>query len=326
LLILVATVLFAGLRTSYNDTLGYWVEFLNHDTEIDFKVAFENYGGFELFQKLIKRYISTNPQVFIFITSLICCALSISFIIRHTENFTVAMFLFLTSDFIFIMAGIKQSMAMAIALFAIDAFLKRRYVRSVLLLLLAMMFHPYVICLTCIVFLKDRVWDKKTLFFVVLFAVAFWNVEDLFGVISLIGKDYTGADLDSYTINPMRVVVEAVPVVLSLLYAKRIRKANDPILNIGVNMGIISFAFVFLGLFFNPIFLGRMSAYFAALSMVAVPKMLNVAFKGNRYRKLIILGYCCFFGLYCLLDLTKLGAVSLMHDRFRHASIGSLFQ
>ncbi len=324
--ILVWAILFAGLRTKYNDTSTYWSGFLKIDTNITFKNIFASYGGFELFEKVIKKYISTNPQVFIFLSSLICCYLTLTFIKKHTENFAESIFLFFIIDFLFITAGIKQAMAISIALYAIEACLEKKYFKFGLLLLLAMLFHPYIICLACIPFLRDEAWGKKTILWLIVFALAFINLDKLFELIAAVGKDYSQDDFDSHTINPFRVLVEAVPVAISILYRDKLRKENDEFLNLGINMQAISFVFIFLGLFYNPIYLGRMATYFTAISAITLPKMLHVAFKGDRYCKVMTLGYYCFFGLYFLLDLTSLGSISLLYDRFQHANIFDLFK
>lgn len=326
LIIIIALILFAGLRTSYNDTRTYMLGFrMLDDSSIHFKDIFSPYGGFDFYQKLIKSYIGTNPQWLIFISAIITTLLYVVYIAGHSEYFSESMMLYMTASYAFCLAGIKQGLAIGISLYAIDAYLERRYVKAIILLLLAMSFHPYIVCLLCIPFLKKRIWDIRTMLIIFIAVVAFMNMDKLFSIISAFGKDYSMEAWDDYTINPMRVLVQSVPVVISFAYKKKINESQDELLILGTNMRIISFIFLAMGLLVNPIYLGRMSSYFSALSLVTIPKMLRICF-GSKYKEqFIILGYYAFFFAYFLLDMTKLGSISVFTDQFNHISLFGLF-
>lgn len=323
--IVLGFILFAGLRTKYNDTATYMHGFKMLEINNGFSYYLDSYGGFNLYQVIIKKYISTNPQSFIFISAIFTNLLYVPFILRYSKNFCESIFLFCINDFIFSMAGIKQAIAMGIALYAISGYLNKKYFKAIVLLLLAMWFHPYVICLIAVPFLKKDVWSLSTVFVIVVCFFAFMNMETVFNLLSVIGKDYSESTFDDYTINPMRVLVESVPVILSLIYSKKINKSNSVFLKLGVNMRIISFAFIFLALFVNPIYLGRMSTYFSLLSSIVIPEMLSVCFKGEKNGDLFKKIYYAFFFLYFVLDMTKLGSISILTDRFAQTSLGNIF-
>lgn len=319
-------ILFSGLRSTYNDTSTYMIGFQMLDPEsVGFGDLFSSYGGFEVYQKIIKQYVSDNPQMLIFVSAVLVGLLYIPFLARHSNHFGETIFLFLIGDYIFSMGGIKQSLAIGIALHAISSYFDKRYTKAVILLLIAMAFHPYVICLVCIVALQNEVWSIRCMLLSIVFIVLFMNLDSLFDLLSVIGKDYSSEDMSGYTINPIRVLVEAVPVFISFLYRKKLNASQDKYLILGVNMQVISFVFIALGLFFNPIYLGRMSTYFSALSSIAIPKMLNVAFKNTRNGRYWTVLYYAFFGVYFLMDMTKIGTISVFYDQFRHISIFSLF-
>lgn len=327
LIIVLGFILFAGLRTKYNDTKTYMEGFEYFvDTDISFNEFFDSYGGFETFQSIIKKFISTNPQAFIFFSAILTNFLYIPFILKHSKNFAESIFYFCIEDFIFSMAGIKQAIAIGIALYAISSYLNKKYFWSVVLLLFAMTFHPYVICLVAIHLLKNQTWNLQIVFIILIVVLAFMNLEVVFTVFAAIGKDYSETVLDDYTINPMRVLVESVPIIISFIYRNKINKSHSVILKLGINMQIISFIFIFMGLFVNPIYLGRMSSYFTAITAIAIPEMLHICWddekNGNIYKAL----YYVFIFAYFVLDFTKLGTYSLTYDRFAHTSIGSIFK
>lgn len=318
-------VLFAGLRTKYNDTVTYMYGFKIFNVDNDFSYYFKSYGGFELYQSIIKKYISANPQALIFISAVFTVLLYVPFILKYSENFCESVFLFCINDFIFSMAGIKQAIAMGIALYAISGYLNKKYFKALLLLLLAMWFHPYVICLIAIPFLKKDVWSLNTFIVIAICVIAFMNMETVFEFFNVIGKDYSTESFNDYTINPMRVLVEAIPVIISLFYCKKINKSDNTLLKLGINMRIISFAFIFLALFIDPIYLGRMSTYFSILSSIVIPEMLHICWhdekNGDLFKKL----YYIIFFVYFVLDMTKLGSISLLTDMFAQTSLANVF-
>ena len=324
--IIIAFILFSGLRSKYNDTFFYKHAFnviaTNH---LDLSTIFESYGGFQIYQELIKLYISENPQVFILLSSILTNLLYIVFYTRHTKKFAEVIFLYSIGGFIFGMAGIKQAISVGISLYAIEGYLNKKYIRAILLLLLAMTFHPYVICLICVPFLKDRIWNRKTLVVIAICVVAFANMEIVFKLFSVIGRDYSDTNFGDYKINPIRVLVEAVPVVISFIYRDKLNKSENKLLKLGINMQTVAFVFIAMGLFVNPIYLGRMSTYFSCLSVVAIPEMLSVCWKKSKNGAKLILGYYTFFFVYFLMDMTKIGSISIFYDQFNHIAFSSLF-
>ena len=323
--IFIAFMLFAGLRSTFNDTQAYIQGFSLIDAnDLSFSNLLEPYGGFDVYQKLIKIYISNDSQMFIFITAVIINMLYFGFYTRHTDKFGEMIFLYAISEYTFCMAGLKQALAVGISLYAIEEYLNKKYIRAIFLLLFAMTFHPYIICLLCIPLLKERIWDMRTIVVIAICILAFANMERVFELFSVIGKDYS-TQLSDNTVNPIRVLVESVPIVLSFIYRKKLNESGNKVLILGINMQIISFVFIAMGLFLDPIYFGRMSVYFTVLSVVAIPEMLSLAWKENKNKKVYILGYYFFFFVYFLMDMTKIGSISIFFDRFNHVQLRDLF-
>lgn len=324
--IIIAFILFAGLRSKYNDTVTYVQGFeLISTDQINLSTILESYGGFEVYQQLIKKYVSTDPQIFIFVTSVLTNLLYIPFIARHTKRMGESIFLYSIGSFLFCMAGLKQAIAIGISLYSIDAYLEKKYIKAIILLFLAMTFHPYIICLISIPFLKNKIWDGKTIVVIIIAVLALINLDRVIEIIGLFAKDYSNDTFNDYTINPIRVLVEAVPIVISWQYRNKISEENNIFLTLGINMKVISFLFIAMGLFVNPIYFGRMSSYFSALSSMVVPEMLHVCWRDSRYCKGLVLGYYIFFFAYFLMDMTKIGSISIFFDQFNHVPFSSLF-
>lgn len=320
IVLLILMILFSGLRTSYNDTASYIHGFRILDMNtIDISTIFESYGGFNYYQMLIKKFISTDPQALILITSIITNTIYVWFFAKYSKYFgwTILSY-FILGPYIFSMAGLKQILAMSFSLFAIDNLLKGEKVKFVLWILFSMIFHPYIICMLLLPFFSQKVWSRR-LFFVFLLSMLLINsLNLLINLADLIGKDYTIEEMTTSTINPFRVVIEFIPIFLSFIYKDRLRKYNNELFDMGVNMMILSFFMILMGLFFNPIYFARIGKYFSSINAITVPIMLGIIFKNSLNLKLSIFIYYCFFILYFILDLTKLGSISIFTDLFKH--------
>lgn len=324
--IITAFALYAGLRSSYNDTTAYTHGFRILDAEnLSLSEIFDSYGGFQVYQKLLKRHVSNDPQVFLFVTAWLTTLLYLPFIARHTRKFSASVFLFGIGIFISSMAGMKQTIAVGISLYAISSYFDKRYFRAIFLLWLASTFHPYIWCLLCVPLLTQKIWDGKTLLVILGCVVAFMNLDAVFSLLGMLGKDYSNNTFDDYTINPMRVVIELIPVVISLIYRETINARKRRYMILGINMRIISTVFVAMGLFMNPIYFGRMSSYFSAMSVIAIPEMLDTIWGKRSAGAVLTLGYYALFFVYFVLDMTKLGSIAITYDQFRHVSLLSIF-
>lgn len=323
LILLLSLILFSGLRTSYNDTSMYIHSFsmFNID-DVEITTLFEAYGGFSLYQYFIKRFISDDPQALLMISSIFVNVIFLWFFSKHSKTFGLTIFsYFVIGPYVFSMAGIKQILAMSIGLLAIDNMLKGKYFKFIIYLLFATTFHPYIICLFILPFLKKGLFDIKTIFVVVIAVLLTSNLELLLKLASYVGKDYSIEEFTNNTINPLRVFIETIPVALFFANRRKLRNSNNQLLDLGGNMLLINFILIAMGLFFNPIYFGRVAVYFSCFAAVTIPLMLNAISLNSKKRSLDILIYYAIFIVYFILDLTKLGSVSITADLFKHISL-----
>lgn len=327
--ILISLILFSGMRTTYNDTTAYTHAFTLTDvSNISLSTLFEGYGGFTLLQQLIYKYISVDPQMLLLVVSVIVNVLFFSFIRKHCDYFSESLFLYFIGTYLFSMAGMKQAIAMAISLVAIEKLINRKYIGFVFSILIAMLFHPYIVVLLVLPFISRRVWDKNVIFVLLLGIIAALNLDNVLEFAGMIGKDYDIEEFNNYTINPLRVVVEAIPIVIYLLSLRKIRENNtNEYVTLGTNMSLIRFVLIFLGLFWNPIYFGRLATYFSVLDMIVIPMVLNKAeLRSEKLGSILKYLYYLIMTIYFLLDLTKLGTISITSDMFGHISFSELFK
>jgi hypothetical protein len=125
------------------------------------------------------------------------------------------------------MAGLKQAMAMSIAVYAIDAYFNKKYIKAIIILFIASLFHPFVLAFAVIPFFTKRTWTINTLVIMAIALFGMLNLETVFSLFSVFGKEYSTTTVNDYTINPFRVVVSAVPIVIMFFFRKQINATND---------------------------------------------------------------------------------------------------
>lgn len=323
ILLVLLLILFSGLRTSYNDTGYYILSYKLLDiNSIGLSTLFKPYGGFDIYQFFLKKFISQNPQTLIMASSMIVNTIYIWFFSKYSKHFgwTILSY-FILGPYIFSMAGMKQILSMSLSLFAIDNLIENNNVKFLIWIILSSLFHPYILCFLILPFINKGICDKRFIITVLIIFFIVININNLITLAGYIGKDYTVEELSNNTINPFRVIVEMIPILIMFLFKNRLRSSNNKLFIMGINMMILNTLFISLGLIFNPIYFGRIGTYFSLINALTIPHMLYEIFKRVENIKMYFVLYYSFFIVYFILDLTKLGTISIFQDIFKHISL-----
>ena len=78
--------------------------------------------------------------------------------------------------------------------------------------------------------------------------------------------------------NLLRVLVYSVPPALALIGRKQIKKADNPIVNLSINMSIISMGIYIVSMFTSGIYIGRLPIYFSLYNYILLPWELDFLF------------------------------------------------
>ncbi len=331
--LIVILIFFAGLRTIMNDTRAYMASFQNVPNslraiaEVDWTLGYN--PGFQIYQIILKRLGFTNGSVFLVANAAFVSTSYVLFLRNHSPDFSFSIYLLIASTtYAFTMAAIKQTIAMAIGIWAIDALLKHKRLKFVLLILFASTFHPYIlIFLIAPIFLKG-VWSKQAVLTVVLAVIlgtVFGDfVETAIFVTEAIGDHYEMGFFGGEGVNPLRLLVYAVTPVLAFLCKDNLQKQKNPLIDLLVNFSIVSFCFMILASFGGANIFGRMANYFDVLNCVALPLVLHYGmYKGEAQamRWVAIPCYVMFYYTY----FAKYGAY-LRADYYQHISLIRFFK
>ena len=296
---------YIGLRTNYNDTYNYIVGYRKTVplselwSGLNWRLGAN--PGFEIVNSWMKT-LGVSSQSFLLLYSCVAMGGSLYFLKRYSSSFTLALFLFFTTNaYTFCAAAIKQVTAMAIAYVALTFCLRKKWVPFLLFLLLAATFHPYVLLYLMAPLLTFRPWGKRTYLLMAAFLAAGFMLDSLLGTIvdltTMLGDNYTEEALIGDGISIFRVLVSNVPLGLTFLFRKQIFRDSSPSENLVVNLAMINGAIMFVGLFGKGIYFSRLASYFTIAQCVALPWILSKLPRDFRrlFTVLMVVGYIGFF-------------------------------
>lgn len=252
--------------------------------------------GFYYVSALIKCLIGNRVTLYLFIIAAIQCLLIFRVFRKYTAAFVTAFFLFIASTdfFSWIFNGMRQFTAVAITIACFPLILKKKYIPAIIGILIASLFHQSALLVIPFVFIvQGKAWNKKTVIFIiasivtVLFVDRFTNVLDTL----LADTQYKNvvSDWQEWNddgTNVLRVLVYSIPALLSLIGIRYVRHADDPVINICVNMSIVSMGLYIVSMFTSGLLIGRLPIYFSLYGYMILPWLIEYMFT-NKSAKLV---------------------------------------
>ena len=222
--------IYCGLRTWYNDTVTY-LQIYNYLTPTlanftqDNTATYATGIGFAFVNSIMKT-IRLSSQDFIMFYALITTFCYVRFVKKYSDNFPIGVFLMFTTGFYtFAFAAIKQCMATAICLVALDALFEKKRLKYIILVVFASLFHPYAIIYFLLLFMDFRPLTWRTYFFIALFIIIGFSLNSLIGTIldvtDMMGAEYDTSSFVGEGVNIFRVLVCFVPVILMFLIGRK---------------------------------------------------------------------------------------------------------
>lgn len=314
----VAMVLFCGLRTGYNDTGTYQFiynlipENVNLFEGINWLAIGEN-PGFEFTNRILRR-LDFSAQSYLMFYAVITVGIFVWFIHKYSCNFPVSIFLFIAfAGYVFTLAAIKQCLAMALGMLATDRAIRKKYTAFVFWILVAALYHPYALMYLIVPLLMFKPWSKKTFLMLGVFAVLGVSLQGLMGTIvsvtDLLGENYDAASFAGEGVNPIRLAVTAVPVVVSFVTRRVIAAENNKVQNLMMNLTMLNAEIMFVALFGTANYFARLANYFIVFQAISIPWLFTHF--NHRSKQLITSAAMVCYGLFFVYS-------QAIHESFDH--------
>lgn len=263
--------------------------------------------GFIFFEALIKIVFGNNIVAFrVFLAT----AHSIPIILlyrKYSKDYLISVFLFVATccHISWMMNGLRQFLAAVIIYAATTFTIRKKYLLSTIMVLLASTIHSSAIIMLPVVFIATgSAWNKRTMLFIivaVISAFAFSRNNELMDSL-LIGTEYEGAveywtALGDDGASPFRVLVSSVPVILALIERESLNLKKDAVMNFLVNMSIVNLGLYLIAMVTSGIMIGRLPGYTGLYNHILLPNILHTSFRKEN-RRVITIWMVLFYLIY----------------------------
>ncbi len=314
LIMIVPMIYWCSVRSLYfGDTGAYQSYFNGAPTRLSQVVSYAQRQKkdqfFFGFTAVVKCLLTDDYQVYFGVIAaiqLLCVGLIYR---KYSRSFWLSLFLFVAStDYIqWMFNGSRQFLAAAFSFTALPFIVKKKYVPAILIVLISSLMHKTALLLLPVIFIvQGKAWNKRTLLLMlgallaVVFVGEFTNILDSAlqdtqyeNVVS----DWTGSNDDGT--NVIRVLVYAVPTIIALLYKHKIAGSDNPLVNVCVNMSIVSTAVYVVSMFTSGIFMGRLPIYMSLYNYILLPWELRHCFPKNTRLFMTVAACVAYFLFFC---------------------------
>jgi transmembrane protein EpsG len=305
-LVLSCLVVVSGLRNTIGDTYFYMHAYETIDFTWEYTLENKD-PGFSVLQMYLKN-ISNDPQILLFITALVTNILIIITLYKYSKTLEISIYVFITSGmFIVSMNGVRQFLAASIIFWATKYLLTGKFKHYFLVILFASTFHESALILLPIYFIVRReAWTRITFLLLTLAILIVMGFDQFTKILfsALEDSQYGGySDFAEGGANKIRVLVDAVPIVIAYLGRHKLREIW-PKSDIIVNMSIIGLLFSIIATQ-NWIF-ARFNIYFSLYNLILISWIIYL-FKENN-RKFVYYGLLvCYFVYFYYEQVISLG-------------------
>lgn len=305
-------IIFAGCRSSVADTSVYIASFKDYPNNLSsaYNMIFDSTRrdpGFLFISVLIKQYISTDYTVWLSIIAIISGIGVMIPLYKYSCNFGVSIFLFIAScQFTWMFNGMRQFLVASIIFGCTGLLLRRKFVPYAIIVCLLSTIHiSALILLPAYFIVTGEPWDKRTMLFISLIILAILFTGKFTGLLkdAVENTNYASSmeefkAIDDGT-NPIRILVESVPIIIAFIYRKKIQDKLTSIIKLSINMSLVSSGlYIISGIARSGIMLGRLPIYFSMYNFILLPWLINNIFNKEEKRLvyyLMIVLYIAFF-------------------------------
>lgn len=279
----------SGQRFAFGDTMAY-INHFNNAMPIDqclSSFAIGNEWLFQLYMSFIHTYITTDPRVYIEITAYLTIFPLLYFLYNYSGDLRFAFYLFVVSGcWEHSMNGLRQYLAAAILAACFPLLVKKRWYLYLPIVFVAAQMHTSAYIFIPLYFIANTKAFGKVTKIILLVGIAVIVTSPFIGnTVSnlLLGTDY-GVRYSTqewqYSINPFRIAVSFVPILLAYINRNRMRqqyKYYDVVFNMSLFFAVFTAAGVFAAVY------ARFNLYFEIYTVVLLVWNINEISKDRNY-------------------------------------------
>lgn len=258
----------------------------------------EEEKGYEAINAFLHILLGNNDKLFLGIIAFLQLVLIFTIYRLFSEDLWSSLFLFVASSSYAsgMFNGVRQFLASAVCFFALTYVLKKQYIRTFILLLIAVSIHQSAIIMIPIFFIaQGKAWNKRTIIFIILSLCVITSVSQFTNLLGIITENtsYSGMTTGEMWkiddgVSPIRVAISAVPMLIAWLGKGVTDEIDSPLINMCVNMSVINFGMYLVGMVTSGIYIGRLPMYTYLYTYLLLPWEMNHVIS-KRSRKIVYL-------------------------------------
>lgn len=313
LLLLLPLVFFAANRADYGDTYNYRYGFSELMPEQFSELsAYMNTinkdSAFYFCSSIIKILITKDYHIYFGILAAIQLISVFSIYRKYSNNAVFSAFLFVASAdyFSWTHNGVRQFLAVTIIFAATALFINKKFFPLVLIILFASLFHRSALLMIPVMFfVQGKAWNKRNMALLIVAMIIILFVDNFTDVLDkmLVDTQYKSVVTDYKEwnddgTNPFRVAVYSVPAIIAFLKREKIKEKQNKLINICVNMSIVTSALYLVSMVTSGIFLGRLPIYVSLYNYILLPWEIENLFEEETKRTIIIVAVILYLFYY----------------------------
>ena len=262
--------------------------------------------GFDATVVVLRALIGNHYRVYLGVIAGFCLLCVFAVYKRHSSNLFMSAFLFIASGE-FVMwthNGMRQFIAVSMIFAATDLLLRKNYIPYILIVLLASTYHGSALIILPVIFVvQGKAWNFKAIF-MILAILAVTSSTDLLNdlLVGVMENSQYAGDVDTLMstdgVNVFRVLVFAIPPVMALMFRRQITQMNIPIINLAVNMSIVSLGVYIIALFTSGIYIARIPIYFSLYNYILLPWIIERFFEKQSAKLIHVCVMACYMAYY----------------------------
>lgn len=313
IILVLPLTLWAGFRGDVADTYLYRKLFMEESRGLmnipEILLSDGKDKGFTALTIFLKYFIGNSDKLYFTIFAVFQMACMCYVFRKYSSDFWISVFLFVAStDYAsWMFNGMRQFIAVCLIFSCFDWIVQKKYVRVILVILLASLIHGSALLMIPIIFVvQGKPWNMRTILMLIGTAVVVLFIDRFTPILSTMLEDtqYDGVMENEIWVvddgtNIIRVLVYSVPAIISLFGRKYLDQANNTAVNICVNCSIVTTALYAVSTVTSGVYIGRLPIYTSLMGYISLPWLINHMFNRESSRLVKVVMVVLYIAFYC---------------------------
>ena len=313
IILVLPLAMWAGFRGNVADTTLYRKMFLEESRGLmDIPAVLFSDGkdtGFTALTIFLKSFIGNNDRLYFTVFAVFQMACICLVFRKYSSDFWISVFLFVAStDYAsWMFNGMRQFIAVCMIFGCFDLVVKKKYIRMILVILLASLIHGSALMMIPIIFIvQGKPWNFKTILLMLATVIIVLFIDRFTPILQDMLADTQYSDVMGNEIwavddgtNIIRVLVYSVPAIISLVGRKYLDQANNTAINICVNCSIVTAALYAVSAVTSGIYIGRLPIYTTLMGYMSLPWLIKHMFDRDSARLVKVAMIVLYVAFYC---------------------------